>query len=235
MDGLYAGMFADWDVGGGEFYENNLGGFDLSRNLAYQYLVDGDPDPSYYGIVALEGLSGTRIRNQCHSLYVRDSSLVWMSTINEIEPEEPDDLKMWIGSGPYDIDDNESLEVCFAVVAGASLSELQANADLAAQKYLELPDFTSTKENILLGFSLEQNAPNPFSEHTIISYSIPYSCDVSIDVYNAQGTKVRAILEKGQMAGYHSIEFGRNGLDNGVYFFNMKTDGFFQTRMMVLY
>ncbi len=235
VDDLYAGMFADWDVGGNGFYEENLGGFDLSRNMAYQYLKDGDPDPSYYGIVALEGVSGTRIRNQPYFLGIRDSSLVWMSTINETEPEEPDDLKTWIGSGPFAIGENESLQVSFAIVAGANLTELQANADLAAQKYLELPDYTSIKENPLPGFKLEQNAPNPFSEHTFISYTIPYECDVLIEVYNAQGMKVKTIQDKDQMPGLHSIQIQRSGLDNGIYFYTMKTDGFSQTRKMVLY
>ncbi len=235
VEGLFAGMFADWDVGGGDYCKNNLGGFDLSRNMAYQYLEDGNPDRGYYGIVALEGLSGTRIRNQCHPLYVRDSSLVWMSTINEDESEEPDDLKTWIGSGPFDIGENESLQVCFAIVAGANLMELQDNADLAAQKYLELPDFTALKENPLVGFSLEQNAPNPFSGHTVISYSVPYPCDVLIEVFNAQGMKVKTFQEKGQVAGRHSIEIQRDDLDNGIYFYTMKTGGFSQTRKMVLY
>ncbi|MFO7668592.1 MAG: T9SS type A sorting domain-containing protein [Bacteroidales bacterium] len=235
VEGLYAGIFADWDVGGGDYCKNNLGGFDLSRNMAYQYLQDGNPDPGYYGIVALNGLSGTRIRNQCNSLYVRDSSLVWMSTINETEIEEPDDLKTWIGSGPFAIGENESLHVCFAIVAGANLTELQENADLAAERYLELPDYNSMKETPFVGFCLEQNAPNPFSGYTVINYSVPYPCDVLIEVFNAQGMKVKSLQDQGQTAGLHSTEIRLDGLENGIYFYTMKANNYSKTRKMVLY
>ncbi|MFH0758598.1 MAG: T9SS type A sorting domain-containing protein [Bacteroidota bacterium] len=235
LDDLFAGLFADWDVGGGDIHTENLGGFDMDRNLVYQYLSGGDPDPNFYGIVALDGISGTRVTGNGHSLNIRDSSFQWISTINDTEITEPQELRTWIGSGPFDIGENESVEVCFAIVAGANLAELQENADLAAQKYLELPDFTAIRENPLVGFSLEQNVPNPFSGHTLISYTIPHPCDVLIEVYNTQGMKVKTIQDKGQTAGRHSIEIQRNDLNNGVYLYTMKTGGFSQTRKMVLY
>ena len=47
LEDFYAGIFADWDVGGDEGFSKNLGGYDEARNLAYQYIADKSPDPDY--------------------------------------------------------------------------------------------------------------------------------------------------------------------------------------------
>jgi photosystem II stability/assembly factor-like uncharacterized protein len=231
---LYAGLYADWDIGGGDHHDRNLGGFDPARNLAYQYLDGGDPDPYYYGFVALEGMSGTRITGKGSSLYIRDSSFRWISTVNDTAITEPQELRMWIGSGPFTLGENESLQVCFAVVTGSSLDELQANADLAAQRALSLQDPTSSEVKQHLEFSLGQNQPNPFQGETELQYTVPYACDVLIELYDARGVVVRSILEKDRPAGYHSLRITDEGLDPGIYFYSLKAAGFCQTKMMVL-
>ncbi len=233
-EGLYAGLFVDLDVGK-DLYNQNLGGVDLERNLIYQYLDGGDPDPNYYGAVALDGVSGSRITGKGHSLYIRDSSFRWISSINDEEITEPGDGRIWIGSGPYTIHEDESIQVCFALVAGTSLDELQANADLAAQKYLELEDVTYNPERTAPGFNLEQNHPNPFSNYTEIHYSIPHACDVVIDICNAQGIKVRSIEFKDLASGHYSIQIPGETVDAGIYYYSMRAGSFFQTKMMVRY
>jgi hypothetical protein len=235
VDGLYTGIFADWDVGGDENYDKNLGDFDHTRNLAYMYLDGGNPDPNYYGIVALDGISGVQLSDWSHYLYARESGFEWISTINETPVEEPVELKMWIGSGPFQIPEGESLEVCFAIVAGSNLSELQSNADLAAEKYLALEDLTSVEQDAPAGFILEQNIPNPFSLTTEIHYSLPYPCDILIEVFNAQGHKLKIYQRKGQTAGQHSMLLNSEELEPGIYYYSMKAGSFFQTKMMVRY
>jgi hypothetical protein len=222
-------------VGGGDHHDRNLGGFDLSRNLAYQYLDGGDPDPNYYGFVALEGVSGMRITGKGNHLYIRDSSLRWISTMNDAEITEPEELRMWIGSGPFTLGEDESLQVCFAVVTGASLEELQANADLAAERYLQLQDVTQVETGFAPGFSLGQNLPNPFTGECEIGYTVPEECEVRIEVHNSQGVLVRIIEERPGQPGDHSVRINAEGLDPGIYFYSMKCPGFSQTRMMVVY
>lgn len=234
IEGLYTGLFADWDVGV-DLHDQNLGGIDMERNLAYQYLDGGAPDPNYYGIVALDGISGTRITGKGHSMYIRDSSFRWISTINNEEITEADEYRMWIGSGPFQIPEGESLQVCFAIVAGSNLTELQSNADLAAEKYLDLEELTGVEQDAPAGFLLEQNIPNPFSLATEIHYSLPYPCDILIEVFNTQGNKVKIYQHKGQLAGRHSMLLNSEELEPGIYYYSMKAGSFFQTKMMVRY
>lgn len=135
IDNFYAGIFSDWDVGGSECLQSNLGGYDQSRNLAYEYCSSGLIDPNYYGIVALNNMSGARVTTTGTGSTIRDSSFVWITTFFDEPLNSPGDYRMWIGSGPFTINGNDSLEVHFAVLAGDNLDHLKANADAAIQKY----------------------------------------------------------------------------------------------------
>ncbi|MGA7306630.1 MAG: T9SS type A sorting domain-containing protein [Rhodothermales bacterium] len=69
--------------------------------------------------------------------------------------------------------------------------------------------------------------PNPFNPSTRISYAIPSSGEVTVQVFSILGRKV-AELEPGlQAAGRHDVTFQANGLTSGVYFYRiaLKSDG----------
>ncbi len=234
LNGLYVGLFADWDVGGGDYHQQNLGGFDLPGNLAYQFLESADPDQNYYGIVALNGISGTRITGMGSQLYIRDSSFVWISTINDTEITESGEYRMWIGSGPFDLNTEENLLVSFAIVAGSTLEELQDNAELAAQRYQDLLLDLDEKDVPPGVFTLEQNRPNPFSQQTEIGYTIVYESDVQLDLFDSQGVKVKSIIRKKQAAGNYSISINNEHLKPGIYFYSLRAGDFIQTKKMVL-
>jgi photosystem II stability/assembly factor-like uncharacterized protein len=231
---LYVGLFADWDVGGEDHHDRNKGGFDLPRNLAYQYLDDGNPDPNYYGIVALEGISGTRITGKGHPLYIRDSSFMWISKKNTAEITEAGEYRMWIGSGPYNLKEDGNLGVCFAYVVGVNLEELQENADLAAQGYQDL--LTDAKETKLgsSNFSLGQNYPNPFSQQTEIMYSLPKACLIHLEIYDVNGVKIKSLVNSKQLAGQYSVKVNTENLSSGIYFYRLKAGNFAETKKMVI-
>jgi hypothetical protein len=62
-----------------------------------------------------------------------------------------------------------------------------------------------------------QNYPNPFTNHTTISYMLPDESSVTIELFDMNGTKAAYILnEVTQPAGYNRIEFS-DELPAGVY------------------
>jgi hypothetical protein len=132
---LYVGIFADWDIGGTEGANLNLGGYDPSRNMAYQYLGQGKDDINYYGIIALCGMSGARVTATNPSGAARDSSFTWISTFRNESITVPADYRMWIGSGPTTLSATDTLQMYFAIVAGISLQNLKLNADAAIAEY----------------------------------------------------------------------------------------------------
>ncbi len=76
-------------------------------------------------------------------------------------------------------------------------------------------------------YSLAQNYPNPFNPSTVISYSLPFTSDVSLKIYNILGETVKTLVSSEMTAGRHSINW--TGDDNsgskvssGVYFYELR-------------
>jgi len=83
-------------------------------------------------------------------------------------------------------------------------------------------------------FTLNQNYPNPFNPATEITYYLPRSSNVSLEIYNATGQKITTLVQDKQNAGNHSISWNAAGASSGVYFCRLKTDGITKTKKMLL-
>jgi len=97
------------------------------------------------------------------------------------------------------------------------------------------PQETDNNENIQpFEYSLEQNYPNPFNPATLINYSIAAEGNVSIKVYDITGKEAAVIIDGFKPAGNYSVEFNASSLPSGVYFYKIKTEGFEETKKMLL-
>ena len=83
-------------------------------------------------------------------------------------------------------------------------------------------------------FILSQNYPNPFNPSTVISYQLPVSSDVTINVYDILGNEIATLVDEYKPAGRYEAEFNASSLPSGVYFYQLKTSEFVQTRKMIL-
>ncbi len=54
-------------------------------------------------------------------------------------------------------------------------------------------------------YKLSQNYPNPFNPETTIQYSIPKKSDVTLEIFNLKGQKIKTLVSKTQQAGSYSI------------------------------
>ncbi|MDZ7626437.1 MAG: T9SS type A sorting domain-containing protein [Ignavibacteriaceae bacterium] len=89
-------------------------------------------------------------------------------------------------------------------------------------------------------FQLYQNYPNPFNPTTKIKFTIPYiethrdaSLHVTLKVYDILGNEIATLVNEEKLSGTYEIEFNATGLPSGIYFYQLKTDSFIQTRKMV--
>ena len=95
------------------------------------------------------------------------------------------------------------------------------------------------KETVLL-----QNYPNPFNPETWIPYELAKDANVSVDIYNAAGQRIRSLdlgfhprgrYTKRDKAAYWD---GRNDVGeriaSGVYFYVFSTGHYTATRKMVI-
>lgn len=95
---------------------------------------------------------------------------------------------------------------------------------------------TSTDDQIDLpkGFSLNQNYPNPFNPTTNISFSIPVSASVSLEVYNIQGQKVATLVDGFKSAGSYTVSFDASYLASGLYTYRLISNSSVQVKKMML-
>jgi len=91
-----------------------------------------------------------------------------------------------------------------------------------------------TDVTVNLSYLLGQNYPNPFNPTTKISYSIPETGLVTLKVYNIVGESVAELVNKTQEAGKYEIEFNGSSLSNGVYFYELKANGFTSVKKLML-
>jgi len=81
---------------------------------------------------------------------------------------------------------------------------------------------------------LDQNYPNPFNPSTTISFSIPEGQIVELTLYNILGRKLITLLNEFKQAGKHKLEFNSSSLPSGVYFYQLKTGHFIQTKRFLI-
>jgi hypothetical protein len=60
-------------------------------------------------------------------------------------------------------------------------------------------------------------SPNPFSDHTTITYKTPHDGFVKVSICNLYGTEIRSLVEKTQPAGTYSVNFSDENLPAGFY------------------
>ena len=94
--------------------------------------------------------------------------------------------------------------------------------------------------------TLHQNYPNPFNPNTTIKWEMPKAGSVTLKIYDVLGNEVATIINEEFSAGKHEVEFsshsgegrnlpaGRQGLTSGVFFYQIRSGDFIQTKKMIL-
>ena len=107
-------------------------------------------------------------------------------------------------------------------------------SDYGVYKSEEITSVQDKQDNIISKFSLSQNYPNPFNPKTKIDYQIAQLGIVSIKVYDILGKEVAILVNKVQSTGNYYVNFEGTNLPSGIYFYQLKSGDFIQTRKMIL-
>ncbi len=83
-------------------------------------------------------------------------------------------------------------------------------------------------------FQLSQNYPNPFNPTTTISFSLPESAPVLLEVYNIAGQRVTTLVDDVYPSGHHSVVWDGSNVASGVYFYRIAAGDRVETRKMLL-
>lgn len=87
---------------------------------------------------------------------------------------------------------------------------------------------------LLTSYFLSQNYPNPFNPTTTIVYALPKAGQVTIELYNALGQKVKTLVNQFKSAGSYTVDFRADDLPSGIYLYKMDAGKFTRTMKMVL-
>lgn len=83
-------------------------------------------------------------------------------------------------------------------------------------------------------FVLEQNYPNPFNPTTNIKMNISKRGFVSLKVFDITGREAAILVDEEMSAGVYNVDFNASSLPSGVYFYRLVSDGFTDTKKMIL-
>jgi hypothetical protein len=83
-------------------------------------------------------------------------------------------------------------------------------------------------------YSLTQNYPNPFNPTTQISFSLVQPGYTTLTVCNVVGQVVAKLVDEELSSGTYKVNFKAENLPSGVYFYQIKSGRFNQTKKMML-
>jgi hypothetical protein len=93
---------------------------------------------------------------------------------------------------------------------------------------IEEVEFKPTK------FELYQNYPNPFNPTTKIDFELPQESYVTLKLYNTLGEEVAVLINRSMEAGAYTFNYNANGLSNGIYIYQLRTNNVTLNKKMVL-
>ncbi|MFQ5651251.1 MAG: penicillin acylase family protein [bacterium] len=111
---------------------------------------------------------------------------------------------------------------------------LHVNWQFKDMLFGDFPTEVQTPETLPASFALRQNYPNPFNPTTTISYDLPKSTRVRLQIYNIQGQVVKTLVDEFQKAGSHQIRWEASGLSSGIYVYKLTASGFLEVRKSIL-
>jgi hypothetical protein len=103
----------------------------------------------------------------------------------------------------------------------------------------ENPNSTENEKYFPKDFELYQNYPNPFNPSTNVSFSISKRSSISLDVYSLLGEHVITLTSGDYEPGkylkeWNAVDQFGNKVPSGIYFLQLRTGNFIQTKKMVL-
>jgi len=152
---------------------------------------------------------------------VEDKPITISWTLEDF-PEDID-LVLDLGAGLINMKEQENIEI-------PSSSEAISCIFKTGKSLLSLLD-----ENVIpKEFSLLQNYPNPFNPTTTFRYDIPKATNVTLTIYNMNGQVVERLVSQKQEPGFYSVNWDAGNVSTGVYFYQIRADGFSAVKKCLL-
>jgi hypothetical protein len=90
------------------------------------------------------------------------------------------------------------------------------------------------EEEIPSGYRLFQNYPNPFNPSTKIKFQLSAANFVKLSVFDMLGRELTTLVNESLKPGIYEVDWNASRYTSGTYFYRLETDGFNETRQMLL-
>lgn len=219
-------LVQDRDVKAGEVIELTFDASEADDLLGYQFTLNFDPEVLQY-----EGYrSGTvRLDDQHFGTHMTRMGMLttsW-SEAEGVRVTKGDELFTLVFRAKTDgvLKDN--------IWIGSEITRAESYDTRGTVRDVKV-EFAGSVQESTEEFALIQNRPNPFSDNTTISFTLPYDDEAVLTVYDVSG-KVMYVQNVQAVAGYNELEVSASALNaTGVMYYNVTTSEFSATRKMVL-
>jgi photosystem II stability/assembly factor-like uncharacterized protein len=154
------------------------------------------------------------------------------------------DMRSYLSSGPLNMNPGDTQVIVLAQVIARgtsslnSVSLLKQYCSIVKQYYDScysfIPIGIKNQNEVVYDYALFQNYPNPFNPLTRIVFTIPKQTHVKLEIYDAAGRLVEILADMNIDKGKHSFVWDGTNHSSGVYFYKLVTNGYSQSRKMVL-
>jgi hypothetical protein len=142
----------------------------------------------------------------------------------------------WRSLGRYFL--TKSSPVSVTVFDKGPASNLVLRADAVKFQILTPASTGTPADGGITTFALQQNYPNPFNPQTTITFSVPNTAGkagaLSLRIFDLLGREIAAPVNDDLPAGNYSVLFDGSRLASGVYYYQLRSGSFVETRRMIL-
>jgi len=94
--------------------------------------------------------------------------------------------------------------------------------------------FKTEDGELVGGYKLYQNRPNPFGANTVISFDLPQAEEVTLSVFDAAGKQLKVITND-FAKGYNEVTIEASELNaQGILYYTIVSEKFAATKKMIL-
>jgi hypothetical protein len=198
----------------------------------------GPPDLDYYLLLGEWNFIAVTFDTGFVNLYYNgnliktDTSIVKYTSLNEYNTDDIYIGSLWNGFPTYRFTGGlDEIRIYNRPLSAGEINDLYNQVTSIENRVNTLPE----------EFVLLQNYPNPFNPATTIKYQISKLSFITLKVYDVLGNEVATLVNEERPAGEYEIEFnshsglsGIKELSSGIYFYQLKTINFIQTKKMLL-
>ncbi|MEO0081775.1 MAG: S8 family serine peptidase [candidate division WOR-3 bacterium] len=225
VNGLYTGVFADFDIGSAP--TANICSSDVARRFTFMR-QSSSANPTV-GVKILDPHSYANLAAIDHARYVYPDSAMtdgmkWRflnATINQPNSNRAYDWSLCTSVGPFDLPAGARQRVAFAFCGGTSTSQARAHADSAQSWYDNTIGSAEPQQPVALRCLRVE--PNPFSGHAEIHYQLNQAGRVRISAIDVAGREVACLADEVRPAGELRLTWCTHDLARGVYFLKIET------------